>query len=234
MDVHVVIKGRLHELGYTYFQDISGCVIVEHKVGLVQKERPHYHIWLPGVPDVRSTKNALRAHYDTLDSNLKWNTHANAYYTVKEHNDFDAWLNYAWTNADCKLPELVLWNLPDPRPVRPFDELILPAQDGGIAGPTNYVVATEVASQPRKKQKTSEDKFNDFCNYCKSYYDENKDENIEDFKVKELLWSYSKGRFNRFRAAEYVYGVLYELTKSSGDVLTHDHWKEQWMAGIKL
>lgn len=168
MNVHVVIKGVLHQYGPDFFKDISGCVVVEHAIGLVQKERPHYHIWYPGVSDEDSTRRSLRNYYDTKNKELKWNTHANAYYTVKKHDDFEAWLHYTWYNADCKLPALLVWNLPGERPVRLMDELILPAPSGsdGIAltGVTTSAVA--VASQP-PKEKRKEACYLKFYKYCK-------------------------------------------------------------------
>lgn len=132
MDLHVVIKGVLHDCQLpTTISDLSGAVVVEHKYGLVQKERPHYHCWIPGVPSISRFKAELREYYDGLISDLKWNTHANAYWTVKEHGSFKSWLKYVLYD-DCKSPSVIVWNRSDPRPelpdlARSIDELIIPA-----------------------------------------------------------------------------------------------------------
>lgn len=117
--LHVVIKGLLHPAGTEWFKDISGCCIGQHKEGLTQKERPHYHIWLPNTYTVKNVKADLRKYYDTLIPDLKWNTHANAYYTVKDHDSFQNWKEYVFNPdlAECKKPTVELWNSLEPRPI---------------------------------------------------------------------------------------------------------------------
>lgn len=207
--LHVVIKGELYQYGLEWFSDISGCAAIEHKFGLVQKERPHYHIWLPSSYSVSNTKKALREFYDTKQEGLKWNTHANAYYTVKEHGDFDKWLNYAWSKDECKEPSVGIWNVgcekPLPKPT-PINELV-------------YAKASDVPeSKPipakRKKEPT---KMEQFYLYCKSYFDEFPMKDISRDEILKLLLSWSKGGMNKFRVYEFVHYATYRLLAEGGE-----------------
>lgn len=171
MDVHAIIKGILHPIDLpACIYDLSGAVVVEHKCGLIQKERPHYHCWLPGVPSVPWQKTVLREYYDQQfpPGHLTWETYANAYYCVKQHDDFVTWLKYTFSDkvaAKCKSPSIVIWNRSDPRPdspdvARSFDELILP---------TNVVTESPVVvppAPPAPSKKKKDPAHIRLYNYC--------------------------------------------------------------------
>ena len=149
--VHVVIKGVLHGVGTEYYKDISGCAIGQHAKGLLQKERPHYHIWLPNTYTVTALKATLRSYYDSKLPDLKWNTHANSYYTVKEHNSFRKWKEYVFNPelADCKQPTVEVWNVPDQRPID-YTALVY---TGEATNDVTYIVA-EVPKVEKARKKS--------------------------------------------------------------------------------
>jgi len=117
--IHLVIKGLLHGVGTEYYKDISGCAVGQHAKGLLQKERPHYHIWLPDTYTIKGVKEIIRQYYDTKLPDLKWNRNGNAYYAVKAHNSFNKWKGYVFDPAlaDCKQPTVEVWNVPETRPI---------------------------------------------------------------------------------------------------------------------
>lgn len=113
--IHVIIKGDLHDVElFPEFLELSGCAIMEHMEGWIQKERPHYHVWVPyRNPTVKVEENyrkLLRAYYDTKISNLIWKTHANSYYCVKAHNSFTKWLQYVAKDPEVKRGSCIKWN----------------------------------------------------------------------------------------------------------------------------
>lgn len=214
--LHVVIKGVLFQHGIDWFKDISGCVVVKHQFGLVQKERPHYHIWLPDTYDVVSTKKSLREYYDTKEKDLKWNTFANSYYTVKEHDNFDKWWAYTY-KENCKEPDLVLWNASSERPITtPSNLVVLHGPSDEFFEPVTEAlsVSKPVAPKPRKKEPT---KIEAFFNYCEKYYKDNPSESISRHDVLELLLSWSKGGMNKFRVYEFVQYATFRLLSEGGE-----------------
>lgn len=143
--IHIIIKGDLHDVELIpEISDLSGCAVVEHKEGKKQKERPHYHCWIPKEADTKLWKERLRTYYDSKLPGLKWNTHANAYYTVKEHDSFYAWVDYVVRDPDVKISSWIKWNRPgEPPPIR--SEIPIVAQ------PINSLVITPpTVSQPKK------------------------------------------------------------------------------------
>lgn len=235
MDVqgyHITIKGVLHQYGYDYFKDISGCVVVEHREGLTQKERPHYHIWIPPSDSIPRIKRALRSYYDEKNEDLNWNTHANAYYSVTPHNSYEKWLKYTIDpeKASVKKPTIVLWNLPgSPPEVRPAAELIVSGLDGGIA-PSGATGPTVVVAS--RKHVTTEDKQKKFYQFVKEYYQENKGEEVSYNSVARLLDDYAKGGFNEMAAPQYIEFAMYNYLKDSGDKVRFKERQEDWVTRV--
>lgn len=223
--IHVTIKGILHQYGIEYFTNIEGCVIVEHKEGLIQKERPHYHIWLPSSHTIDSTKRALRSYYDTKTSELKWNTHANAYYSVTPHDNFQKWIDYTIDpeKSQVKKPSIQLWNRSEPRPeVRIIDNLVLP----GLS-----IVSPPVATTVKKHQNTL-DKQAKFYNFVKEYVSENPQEVLGYTDITGLLYEYSKGGFNEMAAPQYIEFAMYHYLKDSGDTIKSEEVKHSWTTRV--
>lgn len=223
----MVIKGILHTIGSDYFNDISGCAVVQHMHGLVQKERPHYHIWLPSGYNVNSTKKLLRDYYDSKIADLKWNTHANAYYTVKEHDSIEKWLEYVIdpAKADCKKPEILCWNISDrSRPVvRSLDELILPDLSGS---------ESKVTVVSARKHITTQDKQAKFYKYVKEFYELSPGHAVDHVVISDLLYEYSTGGFNVNAAPQYIEYALYHQLKAMGDTVSLEQNKAHWTRQI--
>lgn len=210
MDVHVVLKGVLHDCQLpTYLSDLSGVVIVEHKFGLIQKERPHYHCWIPGVSRLSQFKADLRGYYDGLIPDLKWNTHANAYWTVKEHGSFESWLNYV-LNEECKSPTVVVWNRSGPRPVSPdvsrsIDDLIIPA---------NVVTEVPVVKSPESSRSKKEPCYKRFINYLNS-------QNVRNPTLDECLeywFEWTNGNYELRNVSGPVRHAYYVLNDKDPDI----------------
>jgi len=162
---------------------------------------------------------------------LKWNTHANSYYSVTPHNSFDNWLQYSIdpTKAQVKKPRISLWNRPDPKPeVRSLDELILPVLDG-VAGitPSGATAPTVVVASTRKNQTTA-DKQAKFYKYVKEYYTENPDQVIDYFGLATLLDDYAKGGFNEMAAPQYIEYAMYNYLKETGDKVRFEDRQATW------
>lgn len=166
---HLVIKGILHQYRYDIVKDISGVVVVEHLKGLVQKERPHYHIWVPysscigGSTSRDGIKKVIRDHYTALNSTLDWNRNANAYYSFTPHSSFDNWLNYTFVSCkDCKEPKLHVWNregAPPDRiePLDPLQALVMEAGAADAAAPAGVnvtYVTNHITNPPHTKSKS--------------------------------------------------------------------------------
>jgi len=121
--IHIIIKGDLHNVEiFPEIMDLSGSAVVEHLEGYVQKERPHYHVWIPHknptLTDEKHWKAKLRAYYDTKIDGLNWNKNANAYYCVKKHNSYQAWERYVARDPEVKISSWIKWNrYGDPPPL---------------------------------------------------------------------------------------------------------------------
>ena len=154
--IHIIIKGDLHNVDLIpTISDLSGCAVAEHKEGRKQKERPHYHCWLPkDTATVKQWKERLRAYYDTQVPNLKWNTHSNAYYTVKEHDSFHKWVEYVARDADVKVSSWIKWNLPgDPPKLFTLEDLVVPAPVNEI------VVLPSIPEKDKTKREAAHIRF---------------------------------------------------------------------------
>lgn len=178
--------------------------------GLVQKERPHYHIWIPGEfstpKPLNEFKSRLRAYYDTKITGLKWDTDANAYWCLKSHKDREAWISYTSDpeKAKCKKPSILLWNAPDKPEVRSLEELILPAPAGELPKP-----GTVKAKPPSKLES--------WCAHVKNQLDANPDLPVDRNTLIRLLINYSKGGMNKYRVAEWVNTALFRYLEDSGE-----------------
>lgn len=159
---HITLKHDIHGLKDLTLYDVEGVACVEHAEGLVQKERPHYHIWvphdtLPTAYEVDKKRKELRSHYLTLAPHLS-GLNGNALYAVIAHNNYDNWKEYV-IREKCKKPKVIFWNRPDPAPEfappdQPPDALILPALD----------VDAPVAVVKEKKKDPAYKRFETYCN----------------------------------------------------------------------
>lgn len=153
--IHIVIKGELHDVElFPELADLSGSAVVEHKEGKRQKERPHYHCWVPkDYATVKLWKERLRTYYDSRVSNLKWNTHANSYYTIKDHDSFDRWVQYVVKDPDVKVSSWVKWNLPgSPPQLYSLDDLVLPP-------PINEIIVNQLPEKDKSKREAAHLRF---------------------------------------------------------------------------
>lgn len=147
--LHIIIKGDLHTC--ELFPEISNfprCAVVEHKEGRKQKERPHYHCWLPFEAPTKATelewKLKCRTYYDSVLSGLNWNRNANAYYTVKCHDSYKRWFEYVVRDPDVKISSWIKWNREgEPPPI--LVEIPIVAQ------PTNSLVIIPKMESQRKE-----------------------------------------------------------------------------------
>lgn len=158
---HIVLKHDLHDLKDVTLYNVEGGACVEHATGLVQKERPHYHIWVPheGKPsdyEVKKKREELRAHYMALAPHLVA-VNGNALYSVKAHDSFDNWKQYV-IRENCKHPKVIFWNRSDPAPEfespRSLEELIFPDR---------VVQETPIAVVKEKKKDPAYKRFEAYC-----------------------------------------------------------------------
>ena len=160
---HIIIKGPCHQHGFALYKDISGCCIGEHKEGLVQKERPHYHVWVPREKFSRTeARAAVRSFYEPKTPDTDWNRSANACYSCTPHTSFTAWVDYVFgKNTDCKKPTVMLWNSDTPRPPS-FDELV-------YSNVLTYDAGTITVQKAASKKAPAYQRFYDYCKDMKWY-----------------------------------------------------------------
>lgn len=187
--IHIIIKGILHPIGLEFFEQFREVIAVQHKEGLVQKERPHFHIWIP-IGHVEQLKKDLRKFYDARIPGLEWNTHANAYYTVKDYDKFENWIEYVYNpqTAKCKKPTIELWRSPQTRPpplpeVIEVNELIYETGD-----PTNVQEPKVIITKDKSKRESASARF---LKYCKQ--EEMENATIEE--VAEAWIEWTKGSY---------------------------------------
>lgn len=190
--LHIIIKGVLHDVElFPDLLDLSGSAVAEHLEGKVQKERPHYHCWVPKTTATKEQwKGLLRAYYDTKVPGLDWNRNANAYYTVKYHNSFDAWVTYASDPEEYKKASWVKWNCPgEPPKMRNISELILPAQ-GGATGPQNVIHLGPGLVVAKDKKFSSLEKQQRFLRYVKDSITEDEWNSQTAHSISRLFFRY--------------------------------------------
>lgn len=213
MDVYVVIKGVLHDCQLPdIIKTTAGVVVVEHKYGLVQKERPHYHVWFPGTIKLDVLKTQLRYYYDEKIPGLKWNTHANSYYSLKLHNDWEKWIDYVYYKClDCKDPSIIVWNRRDKRPdvlpdvPRSLDELILP--------PVNVVTVVPMVTPVSSKSK-KDPAYKRFMNYLIL-------KNVKTPSLDQLLdhwFEWTNGNYELRNVSGPVRHAYFELNDKDSDI----------------
>lgn len=161
--ISITLKYKLHDDGCpNMYSDLSGSAVAEHKEGFVQKERPHYHIWIPepwtckaqGLKLEKRYKQQIREFFMPRISGVDWNKDCNALYCVKHHDSFHTWVRYV-TEEQIKKGSWYKWNCRgEPPPMRQMDDLILPVVN--VETPTNvihYEVSPVVAKTPKDASK---------------------------------------------------------------------------------
>lgn len=186
MDLHVVIKGRLHDVQELppVLQNLPESAVIQHARGLKRTENPHYHCWVPGVPDADAFKAEMRSFYDKKLPDLKWKTHGNAYWTVKVfQTGFDDWLKYVIDPKEVKAPTWIQWNRtgspPEVHTEMPLDNLIV-----------DPVTLPQVVTVTTKK--SSLDKQQKFLNYVLDNSPHEDNNNFTPQEVAEMLFEYCK------------------------------------------
>lgn len=207
---HFVIKGVLHQYKYELVKDLSGCVVVEHRKGLVQKERPHYHIWIPhgsiinGAKCIKEYKQVIREHYSALNKDLDWNRNANAYYSFTPHSSFDNWPD--------RVPEL-----------SPLESLVIEHSD--LTGPINVTYVTNTITNPVNTKSKSKAKSVLFYEHCLDIL-EGIDGPYSFEKIHDLHMEWSHWGYDDFGAVRNVRNAFYKLNenyKEYRSVVTNEH-----------
>lgn len=185
MDLHVVIKGRLHDVQELppVLQNLPESAVIQHARGLKRTENPHYHCWVPGV-ELEALKAEMRSFYDKKLPDLKWKTHGNAYWTVKVFNTgFDDWLKYVINPKEVKAPTWIQWNRTGSPPEVPTE---LPI-DNLIVDPVTLPKVVTVTTK-----KSSYDKQLKFLNYVRENSPKSDMNQLSAMDVSELLFEYCK------------------------------------------
>lgn len=184
MDLHVVIKGKLHGVQELppVLQNLPESAVIQHSRGLKRTENPHYHCWVPGVPDIAAFKAEMRSFYDKKLPDLEWKTHGNAYWTVKVfQTGYDDWLRYVIDPKEVKAPTWILWNRtgspPEVPTERDLSELVL-------TSPTDKVEE----KKPVKKQ--SLEKQLKFLNYVLDNSPHEDNNKLTPMDIASMLFKY--------------------------------------------
>lgn len=197
---HFVIKGELHQHPFPDFLDVSGVAICEHLEGKVQKERPHYHCWVPrtSLHVDKWKKDIIRPFYDSQYPDpkaLKWNTHANSYYMFKEHDSYSDWEKYVARDPEVKKGSWIRWNRPGvPPPIEPG----IAISDFIVTGPVNTIIDCPI----KVVRKSSLEKQIKFLNYVKSCVDESDYDTLTPEILTDYVFEYcGKNEFVAMNAA---------------------------------
>lgn len=223
MAMHVTLKGEMYKYGYDMFQHLPGSVVVRHMEGLVQKERPHYHIWWPTDLKKSHATDVIKQYVRSKDATFA-DKNGNALYSCTPHDSFTRWLDYTIDpmKAKVKKPEIMVWNLPDPKPeVRSEAQLILPALSVEVL---NTVSSTE-------KKKSKRNRGVEFYNYMIDKYVGVKDVISQD-RIKREFWRWSEYGFQDFQAIAIIRNTWYQLNKDFPEILQKE--EDGWANRVKI
>jgi len=201
--------------------DISGVVVIKH----TDTGKDHCHVYFPHKP-IAETRNQL----DLLKVQIK--SELNLKDVIKTNRD------WSWSNANTSLKQfwdyamyekgtqrvykrpgasVLLWNntesMPEIPPDRPSSIIVRP-------------VSTKVSTFVKRQR---------FYNYCKEYFQENPEIELNEKEIGKLLFHYWKagaedGSERIVYAKEYINQALYKLIKDSGDTVAMDLFQERWVA----
>lgn len=204
-------------------QDISGIVVVVHTAA----SRPHYHVYWPTPKmcdkifrekyikplDVKGNGDYKLKNYTEQDNPLLsfWNYTMTGYKEKTGFHHFDGYLREG--------ASVLYWNSPTPRypqpPTRPIP-IVSSIED--VEEVKNVIVATE---EKKPKAKTTQQKKQDFLNYCRKYFSENPQKDITREKIAKLLCDYwhleVKDPSYKTAAIVYVNFVFHNLLVEAGE-----------------
>lgn len=198
-----------------YLKDLSGVVVVIH----TEASREHYHIyWQHEKPITRKT---FVKHLKKINvfSTLKGQKD----FSVTDPNSLDGFWKYtmsgyktgAYNHWDDKAKDgarCLYWNHSSPRrPDYPTRDLI-----HSTISYRDDIPVRNVTVKPINKN-DSEYKKAQWILYCRSWYKEFPETDIDRDELTKLIFAYSKGAFNKYRATEYVDHAMYVLLRDAGE-----------------
>lgn len=212
LPAHHVRISHVNDERNTYLKDLSGVVVVLH----TEASREHYHIyWQHDKPITRKTFvkhlkgikvfSELNGQKDFMVSDPKsldgfWKYSMSGYKNGK-FNQFDG---FAKSGARC-----LYWNCTTPR----LPEF--PLRNDIVATPSD--VPTGIVTIKKINKNSSEYKKDQWIQYCREWYKEFPECEIDRDQLTRIIFAYSKGAFNKYRAPEYVDHAMYVLLKEAGE-----------------